>query len=166
MNIARYLTEELIELDLKVEQEPPPDENNSSRWRARNKERTLAALVDILKRSGKTVNESKLLTDFINRERKASTGLESGIAVPHVRTMQARDLIISFARSVDGLDFEALDQQPTHMFFTMAAPPYDDSLYLKVFKSLSENLQYDTFRQELMQAREPYDIIKAFKNAE
>jgi len=54
----------------------------------------------------------------------------------------------------------------THMFFIMAAPPYDDSLYLKVFKSLSENLQYESFREELMNAQIPFDIIRAFKNVE
>lgn len=166
MNISRYLTEELIDLDFSVEQEPPPDESDSLKWKMRNKERILARLVKLIEQSGKTVNNSKLLTDFINRERKATTAIGTGIAVPHIRSMQAKELIIGFARSKEGFDFDAPDGSLTHMFFVMAAPPYDDNLYLRVFKALSENLRYESFREELMQAQIPYDIIRAFKNAE
>lgn len=166
MNISKYMTEELIDLDFEVELEEPPEDNNSEKWRQRNKERILTRLVEILDKSGKTVNNSKLLTDFVNRERKATTGIGEGIAIPHIRSMQARELIIGFARSFEGFDFESLDGEPVHMFFFMAAPPYDDSLYLKVFKALSENLQYEAFREELMSAGQPYDIIRAFKKME
>jgi PTS system fructose-specific IIC component len=166
MNISRYLSEDLIELNFKADLEPPPENSGSQKWRERNKERILAGLVDILQYSGKTGNNCKLLTDFINRERKASTAIGHGIAVPHIRSMQAKELIIGVARSPGGLDFDSLDGEPTHLFFVMAAPPYDDSLYLKVFKALSQNLQYEAFRRELMEARETYDIIRAFKSVE
>lgn len=166
MNISRFLNEGLIDLHFAPQQDPPPEDSNSGRWRTRNKERILSALVDILEASGKTVNRSKLLTDFINRERKATTAIGQGIAVPHVRTMQARDFILGFARSKIGYDFDSLDGLPTQMFFVMAAPPYDDNLYLKVFKALSQSLQYETFRDELLQAEEPYEIIRAFKKME
>lgn len=166
MNISRFLKEEFIDLNFKVEQEPPPEESNSDKWKARNKERILTRLVDLLELSGKTVNRSKLLTDFINREKKATTGIGDGIAVPHVRSMQAKALIIGFARAKKGYDFESLDGEPTRLFFVMAAPPYDDNLYLKVFKALSESLQYESFREELLQVEEPYEVIRAFRNVE
>jgi len=156
----------MIQLDLRTEQEPPPEENNSSKWKQRNKERLLSDLVAILEISGKIGNRCKVLTDFINRERKASTGIGDGVAVPHVRSMQVKELIIGFARSAEGYDFDTIDNEPAHLFFVMAAPPYDDNLYLRVFKALSESLQYETFREELMQAERPYDIIRAFKNME
>lgn len=166
MNISRYFKEESIILDFSPELEPPPDDLNSSRWKERNKEQVLSDLVDILENSGRTGNKCKLLTDFINRERKASTAIGNGIAIPHVRTMQAKEFIIGFARSVEGIDFGSPDSQPVHLFFIMAAPPYDDNLYLKVFKALAESLQYETFRKELMEAQAPYDVIRAFKKME
>ena len=166
MNISRFLSEDLIDLDFRVDQEEPPEDSNSSKWRQRNKERVLGKLVKLLENTGRTGNGTRLLTDFVNREKKATTGIGSGIAVPHIRSMQAKEFLIGFARSADGFDFESLDGEPTHMFFVMAAPPYDDNLYLKVFKALSENLQYEDFRNELMSAKEPYDIIRAFRNVE
>ncbi len=166
MNISRFLKEEQIDLDFVAEQEPPPEESNSDKWKTRNKERILTRLVDLLELSGKTVNRSKLLTDFINRERKATTGIGDGIAVPHVRSMQAKDLIIGFARAKEGYDFDSLDGKPTQLFFVMAAPPYDDNLYLKVFKALSESVHYESFREELLRVEKPYEVILAFKNVE
>jgi hypothetical protein len=60
MNISRFLDEGLIDLHFAPEQDPPPEDSNSGKWRARNKEKILSALVDILEVSGKTANRSKL----------------------------------------------------------------------------------------------------------
>ncbi|MCX6827041.1 MAG: PTS sugar transporter subunit IIA [candidate division Zixibacteria bacterium] len=166
MNISRFLKEELIKLNFQCEQEPAPETPASHQWRERNKERILGELVNILELSGRTGNNCRLLTDLINRERKASTAIGHGIAIPHIRTMQAKEFIIGVARSKDGYPFDAPDNQPVHLFFIMAAPPYDDNFYLKVFKSLAQSIQYEEFRQELMNAKEPYDIIRAFKKME
>ncbi|MEW5925346.1 MAG: PTS sugar transporter subunit IIA [Candidatus Zixiibacteriota bacterium] len=156
----------MIDLDFQVDLEESPDETVTNRLRQRNKELILAGLVKLIGNSGRTGNDTKLLTDFVNRERKATTGIGNGIAIPHIRSMQAKEFIIGFARSAEGYDFDSLDGMLTHMFFVMAAPPYDDNLYLKVFKALAENLQYESFREELMQAEYPYDIIRAFRNVE
>lgn len=166
MNIWQVLDEEMIVLDFHSEQTPLPEKGPVDKVVQQNKEQILSNLVDILDRVGKTGNKSKLLIDFINRERKATTAIGDGIAVPHIRTMQAKELIMVVARSEEGYDFDAPDDSPVHLFFVMAAPPYDDSLYLKVFKALSENLQYEQFRQELMEAEKPYDIIRSFRNYE
>ncbi|UCD17504.1 MAG: PTS sugar transporter subunit IIA [Candidatus Zixiibacteriota bacterium] len=166
MNISRFMTEELIVLDFISEQETSPENSHSLKWKERNKERILSDLVAILDISGKIANRNKIIIDFINRERKATTAIGMGVAIPHVRSMQAKDFILGFARSIDGYDFGSLDGELTHLFFAMAAPPYDDNLYLRVFKALSSNLQYDDFRRELMQAEKPFDIIRAFRNME
>ena len=166
MNLSRFLNEDLIVLEFESFQEPPPENSDSPKWKERNKEQILSDLVSILERSDKIVNRCKLLTDFINREHKATTAIGFGIAVPHVRSMQAKDFVIGIARSREGYDFGSIDNSLTHLFFVMAAPPYDDNLYLKVFKHLSENLQHDYFRERLMDADKPYDIIRAFKEME
>ncbi|MBN2226302.1 MAG: PTS sugar transporter subunit IIA [candidate division Zixibacteria bacterium] len=166
MNITRFMNEELIELDFVSEQEPPPENSESVKWKERNKEQILSDLVTILDRSGKVVNRNKILIDFINRERKATTAIGLGVAIPHVRSMQAKDFVIGIARSHTGYEFDSLDGEPTNLFFVMAAPPYDDNFYLKVFKELSSYLQYEDFRRELLNAEYPYDIIRAFKSME
>ncbi|HUV31035.1 MAG TPA: PTS sugar transporter subunit IIA [Acidobacteriota bacterium] len=166
MNLSRYLTENAVKLEMTTVIEAPDDGMPVEKWRQRGKELIIKELVDLLEGAYRIGNRTKLVTDFINRERKATTGIGKGVAVPHIRSMQAKDFMLGFARSGDGYDFGATDSQPTHLFFVMAAPPYDDSLYLKAFRALAEMLQYDSFRQELMTIKSPGEVIRAMRGAE
>ncbi len=166
MNISRALTEDLIKLEMSTVVEPYEDGTSLEKWRQQGKELILEELVNLLINGNRVGNVTKLLIDFINRERKATTAIGDGIAIPHIRSMQAKELIIAFARSSEGYDFDSPDGKPTHLFFVMAAPPYDDSLYLRVFKSLVEMLQYESFRQELMTVSHPGELIRTIRGME
>jgi PTS system fructose-specific IIC component len=168
MNIARLLDPALIKLSMDTIIEPvKPGSEKSLRQKREDKETILNELVSILERSDKVVNRTKLLTDFVNRERKASTATGHGIAFPHIRTYQAKELVIGFARSKDGYDFDSPDGELVHLFFVMAAPCYgDESLYLRVFKALAEVLRFDYFRERLMTVETEYEIIRAFGEME
>ena len=74
--------------------------------------------------------------------------------------------MLAFARSDVGYEFESLDCQPVHLFFVMAAPPYDDNMYLRAFKSLAEMLQHEAFRHELMTVSSPGEVIRALRSRE
>lgn len=163
MNLARLLDPKLIKLSMITRIEMEPGMSPTTKQVRQNKELILDELVSVLEISGRVGNRTKLLTDFINRERKASTAVGYGIAIPHVRTYQAKDMVIAVARADDGYDFEAPDGEPVRLFFAMAAPSYDDTLYLRVFKALAEVLRFDYFRDRLMSAEVEYDIIRAFE---
>ena len=164
MNLARYLTEKRIKLEMETVIEPCEEGASPDRWLQDSKESILTELVSLLHNGVHVGNTRKLLIDFINRERKATTGLGHGVAVPHIRSLQAKDFMMAFARSTKGYDFDSLDHKPTHLFFVMAAPPYDDTLYLKAFKTLAEMLQYESFRQELMRVKSPGEIIRTIRS--
>ena len=167
MDISRFLKPELIKLEMEAEIESDPDSQvHPDKLLWRRKQAILCELVELLERSGRVGNPRKLLVDFLNREKKASTGIGHGIAVPHIRSMQAKELIMGFARSGEGYDFDSMDNGSVHLFFVMAAPPYDDALYLKVFKALAQMLRFDDFREELLEASSEYEIIRAIKKME
>jgi PTS system fructose-specific IIC component len=166
MKLSRYLTEEVVKLEMVTVIEPPAEGTSLKRWREDSKRLIINELVELLENGSRIGNRTKLVNDFVNREKKATTGIGHGVAIPHIRSLQAKDLMLAFARSTSGYDFESLDDQPTHLFFIMAAPPYDDTLYLKVFKTLSQMLQHQSFRDELMQVGSPGEIIRAMKSME
>lgn len=167
MNISRYVKAELIRLELESHFDPPEGDNGySNKQLYAMKETIMSELVDLLDHSGKISNKKKLLNDLFNREKKASTAIGGQIAVPHVRTMQAREFIMAIGRHPQGYEFDAPDDLPVRLFFCMAAPPYDDNLYLKVFKALAERLQYPEFLNTLLTAETPDLIIRAFKEIE
>jgi mannitol/fructose-specific phosphotransferase system IIA component (Ntr-type) len=167
MDISRFLKPELIKLEMEIEIECDPEcQQHPDKLLWRRKEAILGELVELLQKSLKVGNPRKLLIDFVNREKKATTGIGHGIAIPHIRSMQAKQFIMGLARSKEGYDFDSLDNGAVHLFFVMAAPPYDDALYLKVFKALAEMLRFDYFREELMNAASEYEIIRAVKKME
>lgn len=135
MNISRFLTKECIQIGLSGE----------------TKEEILTEMVEFACNVTDVVrNEKKLLRAIIDRERKASTGIGMGIAIPHGRTHAVRDFMMVLAIDTEGKDFDTLDNEPAHLFFLMSAPPDNDTKYLRVIRELSESLRDENLRQELI----------------
>ncbi|MCC6741278.1 MAG: PTS sugar transporter subunit IIA [Planctomycetia bacterium] len=166
MNLARYLKPAQIKVALATKPVPPPEGVSAENHRWALKEAVLGEMCDLLDSSGKTGNKSKLLTDLVNREKKSSTAVGKGVAIPHVRTMQAKELILAFARSAEGMDFDAPDGEPVHLFFSMVAPPYDDQLYLKIYREIGQLILKEESRQRLLDAANEHEIIRVFQTLE
>jgi PTS system fructose-specific IIC component len=166
MNLARYLKPTQIKTELATLPSPPPEGVPAERHRWEQKEAVLTELCDLLDATGKAGNKNKLMTDLINREKKSSTALGRGVAIPHVRTMQAKELIVAFARSSEGIDFEAPDGEPVRLFFAMVAPPYDDQQYLKIYKEIGTLILAEESRRKLEEARTEHEIIRIFQTLE
>lgn len=166
MNISRYIQYDLIKMEMDAAFEGPEEGDYSKKELLNMKEVILGELVELLELSGRISNPHKLLIDLFNREKKASTGIGSGVAIPHIRSMQAKDFIMAIGRKSEGYEFDALDGKPVKLFFCMAAPPYDDSLYLKVFKELATRFEYPGFIDKLLNASDGHEIIRTFKEFE
>ncbi len=170
--LSRIITEETIRLELNAPLEwqnllgEPEEEDTSLPTIQERREQIIAELVEILMPSGLLQHRGRVLTDLINRERKASTALGHGIAVPHVRTEHARELVMGFAKTSYPVDWDAPDGEPVDLFFVMIAPPYDDTLYNRLWPKLAGILQYDYIREELRTAQEPGEIIGIIKRGE
>lgn len=165
-NISRHMSPEMVRLEMRTVLPEAPENGSRKKWVLDIKDLLLEELVEILDPTGKIGNRTKLLLDFSNRERKASTGIGKGFAIPHIRSMQAKEFIIAFARSKTGYEYDAIDGKPVNFFFIMAAPPYDDNLYLKVFKAISQLVSFDSFGEQLLHVTEPYDVIKIIRSLE
>ena len=69
----------------------------------------------------------------------------------------------SFARSRKGIDFDAIDQQPTHLFFLLVVPEHSAGQHLKALARISRFLRDDEFRQGLMEAEDLESIFAAIE---
>jgi|SaaInlStandDraft_1057018.scaffolds.fasta_scaffold107231_2 fructose PTS system EIIBC or EIIC component len=163
--LHRYLSEDAILLDLDERLDIPEEsevEDLPPRQRHEFKKQILQVMVELMDQSGKIVNPSKCLTDLANRESKATTGMGLGLAMPHVRTMQARELVMAVMRSERGLYFNSLDRDPVHVFIGMVGPPYDDKLYLRFMSSVAQAMQEEALLPIVMGAETPRDIYGTF----
>jgi mannitol/fructose-specific phosphotransferase system IIA component (Ntr-type) len=164
MNLARLLRPELIKLEMEtqnISEEELDLPRDRMVWRV--KEAALAEIADLIAKGGRIGNRNKLYIDLLNREKKASTGLVRGIAIPHVRTIEAREMLFSFARSTQGLEFDCLDGELAHLFFAIVAPPYDDALYLKIYKQMATAFQAMDLHRAFMEAQTEGEVIRAMK---
>ena len=145
------------QLDLNVELVEWTDKK-----RQQFKRSILEILVGLLDRSGHVGNPSKLLKDLFHRELKQSTAMGEGFAMPHVRTMQARELTIAIMRSRQGVYFAAQDGLPVHTFVGIICPPYDDKKYLKLLAELSTHVVDGTLMNAIMEAKSARDVMNFF----
>jgi PTS system fructose-specific IIC component len=161
--LHRHLREESILLDLDERLDIPDDlEDASVRTKTEFKKQILKVLVELFEASGAIVNPSKCLTDLVNREAKATTGLGGGMAMPHVRTLQAKEFIVAVMRSDRGLYFNSLDGQPVHVFVGMVGPPYDDKTYLKMMSTVAKAMKEELLLPLVMESWTPSQIMGEF----
>ena len=90
-------------------------------------EREVAAMKD----------RDRLLADVREREELVTTGVGYGVAFPHAKTRSVKGIVIAFGRSVEGIDFDAMDHQPVTLFFLIAAPEDAIGAHLNVMARLS-----------------------------
>ncbi len=142
----------------------PEEPYDRSRFVWSIKEAIIAELAELIAESGRVGSVRRLYNDLINREKKATTGLAHGVAIPHVRTREAREFIMAFARSTRGIEFDCLDGGLARLFFVFVAPPYDDILYLRIYRRMAEAFTFRNALQTFMEARDEGEIIRALKS--
>jgi mannitol/fructose-specific phosphotransferase system IIA component (Ntr-type) len=135
--------------------------------RARDKDATLREMVDVLVGSGRIKEGDLLLQMLRQREQLGSTGIGRGVAVPHGRTLAIGRLTVVFGRSTGGIEFDAMDGKPVHLFFLIVAPPQDRSnLYLPVLGKIVETIKSAKNRRRLLAAADFDEVAEILEEAE
>lgn len=100
----------------------------------------------------KYLKNKDIVLEMLNqRELLGSTGIGKGIAIPHGRTTSASDIMIAFARSTEGIEYDAIDGKPVHLIFMIIAPPQDENnMYLPILGKMVEILSKSKVRNKLM----------------
>jgi PTS system nitrogen regulatory IIA component len=88
----------------------------------------------------------------LKRERLMSTALAEGVAIPHGRLRGLSRIVAGFGRSKPGIDWEAPDGRPTHLFFVLIVPDDAQSPHLKILAAASRLLHDPGCRDRLMHA--------------
>ncbi|HZG74037.1 MAG TPA: fructose-specific PTS transporter subunit EIIC, partial [Chondromyces sp.] len=123
-------------------------------------------LVNKLDKAGRLQDKEKYKEAILAREAQSTTGIGEGIAIPHAKTGAVKTPAIAFGRSKEGIDYEALDGQPSHLFFMIAAPEGANNTHLETLSRLSSFLMDPSFRAKLDQAQSEEEIIGAINEME
>ncbi|MEE9567260.1 MAG: PTS sugar transporter subunit IIA [Desulfobacteria bacterium] len=116
----------------------------------------------VAKASG--VNQEEMVRVLLERERLGSTGIGGGIAIPHGKLKSLKSLLVGFGRSRKGVDFEAIDGKPAHLFFLLMAPENSTGDHLRMLARISRLLKDSTFKQRLMTAADRRELYMVIEN--
>ncbi len=123
-------------------------------------------IVEMLDTTGAVRNTNKLGKLLMLREKRSSTGLAHGVAIPHVRTDDMKEFTMCIILPSTPIPYDTVDGEPVSIIVGMASPTYDDDVHLKILAKLSSLLSYDSFRQELLDTYSPGEVIYLFRREE
>jgi PTS system fructose-specific IIC component len=126
---------------------------------AATKNDVIEELVDLAARSTMVRDKDELLQAVLEREKLVTTGVGYGVAFPHAKTRALKGIVIAFARSENGIDFQAMDKKPVQLFFLIAAPEDAIGAHLNVMARLSFLMKSSKNREKLLAARTASEVF-------
>lgn len=128
------------------------------------KNEAIGELAHLLYASGKLNDKAAFIEAIEKREQQSTTGIGEGIAIPHAKTNAVKEAAIAFGRSQYGVNYEALDGQPSHLFFMIAVPEGANNTHLEALSRLSSILLNEDVRMQLLNASSAEEIIQIIDN--
>jgi mannitol/fructose-specific phosphotransferase system IIA component (Ntr-type) len=93
------------------------------------------------------------------REEQVSTGIGSGVAIPHAFSDELEDVVAVFGRSKHGIDFEAIDNAPVHFIILFIVPRKDYHLHLRTLAAIAKMFTNCEIRRQLGAAETRDEIL-------
>ena len=109
-------------------------------------------LGDLMDKSGNLSDKAEYLKAVFAREEAGSTGLGDGIATPHAKSNGVKEAGLAAMVVPNGVDFDALDGQPSRLFFMIAAPEGAADTHVEVLSKLATMVIDPDFKNALIQA--------------
>jgi len=124
----------------------------------------IVELVDHLVSKGGIPKSARdeILNSLQQREDKISTGIGSGVAIPHAFSENADKVVAAFGRSTEGIDFEALDNAPVHYIVLFIVPKKEYHLHLRTLAAIAKLFTNKDVREQLSRAEKREQIHEIF----
>ncbi len=143
MNIRKILTKEVISLDMQGE----------------NKEQVIEEMLDMLTAAGKVTNRKAAAKAIWDREKKMSTGMLNGIAIPHGKSDCVDSLVVAVGVHKNGVEFQSVDRQPAHFLIMTLSPANRTGPHIQFLAEISRQLNDASIRDRILGATTKDDVI-------
>jgi mannitol/fructose-specific phosphotransferase system IIA component (Ntr-type) len=145
MKLAKLLSADQIILDMKAQEHWP----------------AIVELLDHLMNCGRlpATHREELLAALKSREEQVSTGIGSGVAIPHAFSDDLEEVVAVFGRSKAGIDFEAIDNAPVHFVILFIVPRKDYHLHLRTLAAIAKMFTNCEVRRQFGEAQTRDEIL-------
>ncbi len=144
MDLRTVLTPETVDLHLK----------------GSTKEEIIDELLDVLVKAGKVTDKEAAKECVLDRERKMSTGMKHGIAIPHGKTDTVSDLVACIGISDKAVDFDSLDQEPCRIFIMTLSPVNKTGPHLQFLAEVSLLFKSAEKRAQILNTADKAEVIR------
>ena len=144
MDLRTVLTTDTVDLHLK----------------GTTKEAIIDEMLDLLVKAGKVTDKAAARECVLDRERKMSTGMKHGIAIPHGKTDTVSDLVACIGISDNPVDFDSLDQEPCRIFIMTLSPVNKTGPHLQFLAEVSLLFKSPEKRQLILETQDKAEVIK------
>ncbi|MGI9534890.1 MAG: PTS sugar transporter subunit IIA [Thermodesulfobacteriota bacterium] len=108
------------------------------------------------------LNHEKILKVLQDRENICSTAIDEGVAIPHGKLSGLNNIICVLAISNEGIDFDSLDDKPSHIFISILSPDNSSNLHIQALSTISKVFKNSELRKKILQSgtiNEIYNLI-------
>ncbi len=130
------------------------------------KEDAIKKVIDLGAKSNKILDIEKVSGTIFEREKLVSTGVGKGFAIPHGKTDSISDVVAAFAITKDPIDFDSIDGEPVRFIFLLIGKENLLNTHIKLLSRISRLMNKDEFREKLLEAATPEEVLEIFKEEE
>jgi fructose-specific phosphotransferase system IIA component len=127
-----------------------------------DKESAITELVDLLNAGKLLTDKNDVLQAVLSRESTRSTGIGSGIAIPHGKCKGVKDLVMAIGISRQGIDFQSIDGKPVYIIVLLVSPIDRTGPHIQALARISRLMLDEDFKNKLQNSKssqELYDLI-------
>lgn len=133
---------------------------------ASSKDEVFNLLIDLHEKNGNITDKTAFKAGIMAREEQGPTAIADGICIPHTKNDAVKQPGLVAATVPAGVDCNALDGNPSNLFFMIAAPSTGSDIHLEVLSRLSTILMDEDFRQALLAAKDPEEFLSIIDKKE
>jgi mannitol/fructose-specific phosphotransferase system IIA component (Ntr-type) len=131
-----------------------------------DKEECFEEMVDILVRAGRVSDRAATLKAIQSREDQGTTGIGTGIAVPHAKHESIPSLMAALGISSEGIEFEAIDSEPVHLVVLLLANISEPGPHLQALVEIARLVKIPGFYRKVVEAGSISEILDILDSEE
>ncbi len=132
----------------------------------KDKESVITELVDIFDKNGLLLDRKVVLDSVLAREQTRSTGIGSGIAIPHGKCAGVKELIMAIGIAPDAVEFDSIDGKPVSIIVLLASPIDRTGPHIQALARISRLMLDEDFKKKLENATSPEEVYQLISTKE
>lgn len=132
----------------------------------KDKKSVITELVGLLDANGLLLDRDAALEAVLVREQTQSTGIGSGIAVPHGKCNAVKELVMAIGTAGEPIDFESVDGKPVTIIILLVSPADQTGPHIQALARISKLMLDEQFKQQLEKAASAEEAYELLSNKE